>query len=403
MKQKISLQITSDEGTGFFGKGAAELLHNVDQTGSLNMACKKMKLSYSKAWQMINQTESELGYQFIERTSGGKHGGGSVLTAEGRAFLDHFDAYHRKLQELSEELFRQSFFFENRYSKKNITKDKCPIIVRGGGDLATGTIHRLHQSGFLVLILESSKPSAIRRKVSFCEAVYDGSTEVEGVTCRRIQAVEECEEIWSCGEIPLFVDEKAEVRKYLQPEILIDATLAKKNVGTKKSMAGLTIGLGAKLYAGKDVDFVVETVAGHNLARIIKEGMAPAVRKDSKMVQDFDMDYIIYAQESGRIQNVARIGDFVQKNQILAYIADTPVRATIDGVLRGIIRDEYEVKKGLKIADIDPRVDEQKNCFTISDKARCIAGSVLELVTRYTFNNKLKKQGDLQNETDENS
>ena len=257
--------------------------------------------------------------------------------------------------------------------------DKC-IIVRGGGDLASGVIHRLHRCGYRVLILECEKPSAIRRKVSFGEAVFDGTSAVEGVTGRLISDIADAEKIWEAKEIPILVDETGETAKKLKPAALIDAILAKKNLGTSRNMAPLTIGLGPGFFAGEDVDYVVETMRGHDLARIITEGPAIPNTGVPGMVGGVSKERVIHSPGAGRIHNMAHIADIVEKGQILAYVGETPVEASITGVLRGIIKEGYNVPVGMKIADIDPRKEEKKNCFTISDKARCIAGSVVEIL-----------------------
>ena len=142
------------------------------------------------------------------------------------------------------------------------------ILVRGGGDLASGVIHRLYRCGYRVLILESEAPSAIRREVSFCEAVYEGESFVEGILCRKIASTAECEKVWQEGEIPLLADEKGACIKEFAPDAVIDAILAKRNLGTTKEMAPLTIALGPGFAAGYDVDFVVETMRGHDLSLI---------------------------------------------------------------------------------------------------------------------------------------
>ena len=261
--------------------------------------------------------------------------------------------------------------------------DKC-IIVRGGGDLASGVIHRLHRCGYRVLILECEKPSAIRRKVAFCEAVYDGEATVEGVICRRIESLEECGKVWQNGGIPLMVDLAGKCIGELAAQgkvaALVDAILAKRNLGTTRDMAPLTVGLGPGFFAGKDVDYVVETMRGHDLARIITEGPAIPNTGVPGMVGGVSKERVIHSPGAGRIHNVAHIADIVEKGQILAYVGETPVEASITGVLRGIIKEGYNVPAGMKIADIDPRKEEKKNCFTISDKARCIAGSVVEIL-----------------------
>ncbi|MGO4947463.1 selenium-dependent molybdenum cofactor biosynthesis protein YqeB [Blautia sp. Sow4_E7] len=261
--------------------------------------------------------------------------------------------------------------------------DKC-VIVRGGGDLASGVIHRLHRCGYRVLILECEKPSAIRRKVAFCEAVYDGTAVVEGVLCRRADSLEESEKIWQAGELPLMVDPTgkciAELSVKGRVSALVDAILAKRNLGTSRDMAPLTIGLGPGFSAGEDVDYVVETMRGHDLARIITKGPAIPNTGVPGMVGGVSKERVIHSPGAGRIHNIAHIADLVEKGQILAYVGETPVEASITGVLRGIIKEGYNVPLGMKIADIDPRKEEKKNCFTISDKARCIAGSVVEIL-----------------------
>lgn len=262
--------------------------------------------------------------------------------------------------------------------------NKKIVVVRGGGDLASGVIHRLHRCGYRVLILECENPSAIRRMVSFCEAVYDGEAFVEGVLCQRIEGTEQCSEIWESGEIPLLVDPKGACIEGLQRNgqlsAVIDAIIAKKNLGTTKEMAPLTIGLGPGFQAGEDVDFVVETMRGHDLGRIIEEGMALPNTGIPGLVGGKSHERVIHSPAAGKIRNQAKIADLVEEGQTIAFVGETPVKAAITGVLRGIIREEYQVFEGMKIADIDPRKEERQNCYTISDKARCIAGSVVEIL-----------------------
>ena len=257
---------------------------------------------------------------------------------------------------------------------------KNVVIIRGGGDLASGTIHRLYRCGYQILVLECEKPTAIRRMVSFCEAVYDGQSSVEGVLCRKINSIEECETVWAAGEIPLMVDTEGDTLKKYRPAALVDAILAKRNLGTTRDMSDLTIALGPGFVAGDDVDYVVETMRGHNLARVITKGAALPNTGVPGMIAGFGKERVIHAPASGEIHCISKIADIVEKDQILAWIGDTPVRASLTGVLRGIIRDGFIVPKGMKIADIDPRKEQKKNCFTISDKARCIAGSVVEIL-----------------------
>lgn len=308
-------------------------------------------------------------------------------------------------------------------SNNQIIKKNLLIICRGAGDLATGIIHRLHRAGHRVIALETDYPAAIRRQVSFCEAVYDGSAAVEGVTARLVPALADAEtdtetysgindtpaahivsEKWDssaieavleAGEVPLLIDPKGESIALLKPDVVVDAIIAKKNLGTTINMAPLVIGVGPGFTAGQDVHLVIESMRGHNLARIITDGMAQPNTGVPGNIAGFTSERVIHAQAAGYIHDVRKIGDIVQKGDEIARIYPdkesydnalseyVPVNATITGIIRGLIREGYCFREGFKIADIDPRESELTNCFTISDKARSIAGSVLEAVSAF--------------------
>ena len=262
------------------------------------------------------------------------------------------------------------------------SRKKQLIIVRGGGDIATGTIHRLHRCGYPVMVLETGYPSAIRRQVAFSEAVYDGTSQVEGTVCVRVKDFGEAKKVLKEGDVPLMVDPDCQVLKEVRPWALVDAILAKKNLGTNRQMADKTIALGPGFYAGRDVDLVVETMRGHNLGRLIGNGEAQANTGVPGVIAGYGKERVIHSPAGGILLDKVHIGDKVKKGQNIAVIVtgqgEVAVEATLDGLVRGLIRPGYPVTKGLKIADIDPRESEFENCFTISDKARCIAGSVLE-------------------------
>jgi xanthine dehydrogenase accessory factor len=308
-------------------------------------------------------------------------------------------------------------------SNNQIIKKNLLIICRGAGDLATGIIHRLHRAGHRVIALETDYPAAIRRQVSFCEAVYDGSAAVEGVTARLVPALTDAEtdtetysgindtpaahiasEMWDssaieavleAGEVPLLIDPKGESIALLKPDVVVDAIIAKKNLGTTINMAPLVIGVGPGFTAGQDVHLVIESMRGHNLARIITDGMAQPNTGVPGNIAGFTSERVIHAPAAGYIHDVRKIGDIVQKGDEIARIYPdkesydnalseyVPVNATITGIIRGLIREGYYFREGFKIADIDPRESELTNCFTISDKARSIAGSVLEAVSAF--------------------
>lgn len=257
------------------------------------------------------------------------------------------------------------------------------VIVRGGGDLATGTIHCLHQCGYEVLVLEIAEPTAIRRSVAFSEAMYDGTSVVEGVCARRIDRPEDAAACWQAGVIPMLQDADAACVHQIAPFAFVDAAIAKRNLGTHMDMAPFVIGLGPGFTAGRDVHVVIETKRGHQLGRIIRNGSAIANTGIPGIIGGYGKERVIHSPAAGRFKGEAQIGDIVQKGQIIAHIDDVPVYASLDGLLRGILRDGLYVPEHFKIADIDPRLAEHDNCFTISDKARTIAGGVLQAICMY--------------------
>ena len=258
------------------------------------------------------------------------------------------------------------------------------VIVRGGGDLATGTIYKLKKSGFPVLILETANPSAIRRNVAFCEAVYQGTQTVEGMTCHLAESLEQALRFLDDGKLAVLVDPPGEYIHKLQPLAVVDGILAKKNLGTNRNMAPITVALGPGFAAGVDVDAVIETKRGHNLGKVFWQGTAAPDTGIPGIIGGFGKERVIHCPAKGILRNVKKITDTVSKGEVIAVVETeagaVPVEATLDGILRGLIRDGYPVKAGFKMADIDPRIDEYDNCFTISDKARCIAGGVLEAI-----------------------
>lgn len=275
-------------------------------------------------------------------------------------------------------------------------KKKDLIVVRGAGDLATGTIHRLKKAGFRLLVLEAEHPAAIRRQVALSEAVYAGSARVEDVEAVRMDVdlaekknrkellEQEMERIWKKDGVPVLVDPAGLSIAALRPAVVVDAILAKKNLGTTKEMAPLVIALGPGFTAGEDVDVVIETKRGHNLGRVIRSGSAVPNTGIPGIIGGYGKERVMHAQAEGILRNAASIGDIVEARAVIAEIetenGTVPVEASLSGLLRGLIRDGYPVTKGFKISDIDPRKEELQNCFTISDKARCIAGSVLEVI-----------------------
>ena len=267
------------------------------------------------------------------------------------------------------------------------------VVIRGGGDLATGVAEVLYQSGFKILILDIEKPSSIRRSVCFSEAIYDGIIQVENIICKKVENENDIEKCWNEKIIPIMVDEKGEIIKKIKPNVVVDSIIAKKNLGTTKEMAPITIALGDGFEAGKDVDIVVETMRGHNLGRVITSGRAMKNTGIPGEIKGVSKDRVIYSLANGIFSSVKKIGDTVQKDEIIGYVGNVEIRGKISGVLRGIIREGYEVIENMKIGDIDPRIEEKNNCFTISDKARSLGGAVLRAIMFRLKEEREKKNG----------
>lgn len=246
------------------------------------------------------------------------------------------------------------------------------VFVRGAGDIATGVIVRLIKCGFAVAALEVPAPSAIRRTVSLCEAVYDGVCTVEGV---RAQLTSKLLETFT-GTVPLLIDPQCEILRSVEPAALVDAIVAKRNLGTNLHMASATVALGPGFLAGTDVRAVVETKRGHHLGRVIWDGPAMPNTGVPGMVGAYDVERVIRAPVDGNVHILLDIGSKVEKGEALAMIGATPVLSQLSGVVRGMIREGFCVFAGMKMADVDPR--EDADFRTISDKARAVGGGVLE-------------------------
>ena len=248
--------------------------------------------------------------------------------------------------------------------------------------MASGVAHRLSKCHFRVCITEIPKPQAVRRGVSFCEAVYEGEKTVEGITAKRINSYEEVEEAWNSDRIPLIVDPTAAIKGILKPTVLVDAIMAKKNLGTNITDAPLVIALGPGFCAGKDAHFVAETRRGHNLGKIIKEGEAEKNTGIPGEIVGFSAERVLRAPKNGILSTLKGIGDYVEPEEVIAFVEEVSIKTKSKGVIRGLLRDGAEVWKGMKTGDIDPR-GIKEYCYTISDKASAIGGGVLEGILSY--------------------
>lgn len=269
------------------------------------------------------------------------------------------------------------------------------VLVKGAGDFASGTIRRLHLTGAKVVCTELPKPLAIRRRVAFSEAMYTGKHTVEDVTVNKV-SMEEIDNCLSQGMIPLLADPEANILNHRKFEIVIDARMAKRNLGTAIDEAPIVIGLGPGFEAGKDCHAVVETLAGHDLGRVIYKGSAamdtgtpvPPELYLNPCCAGFNTNTLVLrAPRDGAFTSIKQIGDLVKKGEIIGKIEDMDVRSSADGVLRGLIHDDVRVTQGLKIGDIDPSGDASR-VNQISEKANAIAGGVLEACL-YFLNTKI--------------
>jgi len=250
-------------------------------------------------------------------------------------------------------------------------------LIRGAGDLATGIALRLWRSGIMVVMTDLARPTAIRRTVAFSEAIVHGEARVEDVTARLAADADEARALLAQGVVPVLADPECACREALCPDALVDAILAKRNLGTRITDAPVVIGVGPGFTAGEDCHAVVETMRGHTLGRVIYSGSALPNTNIPGLIGGFAGERVLRAPADGEFQSVHQIGDLVKAGDVAGYVAGEPMVCTIDGVLRGLIADGIPVHKGMKSGDVDPRGNVE-NCYTASDKALAVGGGVLE-------------------------
>lgn len=257
--------------------------------------------------------------------------------------------------------------------------DRALIVVRGGGDLASGVIYRLHKAGFPVMVTELEAPLFVRRTVSYGEAIYSGKVTIEGVTARRVFDTLQARNIQTRHEIPVIVDPTGESLAQLHPTVVIDARVAKVKLDTRLTDAPLVIALGPGFTAGIDCHAVIETQRGHFLGRVIYEGCAESDTGEPGSVNGHTYRRVLRATAEGHIRALAHIGDSLETGDPIAELPDGLLPAPFAGMLRGLIHERVVVTPGLKIGDLDPRA-HREHCFTISDKSLSVGGGVLEAI-----------------------
>ena len=256
------------------------------------------------------------------------------------------------------------------------------ILIRGAGDIASGIAIRLYRSGFDVIMTDTARPTAIRRTVSFSGAIVAGSQTVEDVTARLANTPEDALNITKQGDIAVLADEKCDCLRTLSPNALVDAILAKRNLGTRIDMAPAVIGVGPGFTAGEDCHAVVETMRGHTLGRVYSGSALPNTAVPG-LIGGYAGERVLRAPADGVFRQKLDIGSMVRAGDVAGYVCGKPMLCTIGGVLRGILADGTPVFCGMKAGDVDPR-GEVENCYTVSDKALAVGGGALEAVLRLT-------------------
>ncbi|NUM44847.1 MAG: EF2563 family selenium-dependent molybdenum hydroxylase system protein [Anaerolineales bacterium] len=251
------------------------------------------------------------------------------------------------------------------------------LLIRGGGDLASGVALRLHRAGIRVLITELAHPLAVRRTVSFAEAVYRGEITIEGVTARRADSPEHALQILQSGDIPVLIDPPTTIRHAsgITHHILIDARLTKRPPDLGMDAAPLVIGLGPGFIPGENCHAAIETQRGHTLGRVLWDTPPTS---DTRQPEG-DPRRVLRAPAEGIFRSHVEIGDHVELGQPLANVAGEPISAPFAGIVRGLLHPGLHVTRGMKLGDVDPR-DDPAYCYQVSDKALAIGGGVLEAV-----------------------
>ena len=270
------------------------------------------------------------------------------------------------------------------------------VIIKGGGEIATGTAIYLFRAGFRVLLLETERPSSIRREVSFADAAYDGKKTVERVTCRLVSDIDAAQKRLKDNEVVMLIDPSGKSIRELKPKYIVDAVFSGDKRSLDRSLAEHTLALGPGFCAGRDVDAVIETMRGYNLGRIVYEGYSSRKSgQPGQVAADDHIEHILFSPAAGEVEALHHISYPIKEGEAIAVIhaangKDVTATAQMTGVIRGIIRDGFPIREGQKLADINPTM-RQGDCFRMSDKSRCIAGAVLEAIM--IWDSQKKKRG----------
>lgn len=250
------------------------------------------------------------------------------------------------------------------------------VLIKGAGDLASGVAMAFYNSGFQVLMTEVKEPTVIRRSVAFANCIYEEKMEIEGVTGFHVTE----DNYLNClekGNIGVIIDPECKIKERYKPEILVDAILAKKNLGTMIDDAPIVIGCGPGFSAGKDCHLVIETKRGHQLGKIIKKGQAIENSGIPGIIEGRGIERVLYSPVAGKVEHIKKLGDIVEQDDIILKVDGVPVKSPFKGILRGLIVEGMMVPEAMKIGDIDPRLNSEY-CYTISEKAMSIGRAAVE-------------------------
>ena len=254
------------------------------------------------------------------------------------------------------------------------------VLIRGGGEMASAVAHRLHRSHFKVCLTEVVAPIAVSRGTTFSEAIFDGTKSVEGTTAElTISSTAAIEEVWSRNNIPILVDPECEARHLLHPDILVDARSIKEITDTRITDVPLVIGLGPGYYAGENCDAVVETLHDNDLGRVILNGKTKKDTKQPVIIGGLSSGRVIWAEQEGVFSTCHQIGEYVKNGQVIGQLETLDIKAPVDGMIRGLLRNGVRIPSGAKLIEIDP-VNDCSVCYVIRDKWRAVAGGVLEAI-----------------------
>lgn len=255
------------------------------------------------------------------------------------------------------------------------------VVIKGAGDVGSAVAHVLLQAGLRPVIVDSPRPSVARRRMSFADALFEGTTVLEGVRGVRVRDPAALPEVLADGAVvPVVPAAYDAVRAVLRPRVVVDARMRKQAIPEPQiDDAPLTIGLGPGFRAGETVHAAIETNWGEHLGRVLWTGEPDAYTGQPRPILGYAREWYLYAPHAGTFRTRLDIGATVEAGDTVAWVDGSPLRAAIGGIIRGMTRDGVQVAPGAKVVDIDPRRDGQL-LAGIGERPRRIAEGVLTAI-----------------------